>query len=1753
MKYFAQSVLKYLTREIEAGRNSGKLIFVLPSLPPQVVKDIGDGLTRSFFNESELIIKVAAPLALEWDKSDLEGIRGAHRELHTKGWIDEKDNLTGYRNRPTENGRSCIIVLIGVDRVTDAASMADFHHCTLQTVWDQVLSRSFEDWVRRALDKNIGYEEDTVNHFNLILKALVQLVPIDVLQISTLLQELDLSAAQDGYDAVKVLLASFGRFSLPNFRSFTFSSSKAFAHYLGDALDFFDYKPYFEARERRKQLVKIDAFIEQKLANEVSDEIFDASERGAFATDEEFVAAVRSYVDTHDMDAREKLLACDFVRLNDVILDFRATRKSKSAKETVRKLAGGPIEVALTALWITLREFKTKAIKRGDIASEALAIIRFRTIEFKHDFDGTTASEREKSARAYLTRIIGGVDSFLINYIDTTALTGQDRSLTIDSGLGSHTVTCARARSAEPSLRFSVELKGVNWDKPVKQVFAWRLPEHHPYRVADELIHWGEERMHSAGGFCLPAYHHPYHEELIFSKDDDETRRILLQGIREEEDGCSDLLKATELDKRDPLLPGIRKLAHEYCRFLQHAREHGLHDALLKMWEVLRKAYEGVADAYLRTAACAKSPLVTLLYRAFLFVENRSSVELDRWIWEAAESSGVITVLHPALLEMLQAHILYLLSSFSIIAGEELRSPGLNSFKESRWRGYVDLAAVQTPLTGLLENKVRSLDSEVRGSGLIHRIGSIKSTNAPLTTRLLLRYDAFEDEEISDAELFRNSRESQLLERILSDYRALHPHADDGLSIAVYQNQDIQPLVAAVDTYLNKVHSDDKERRYTLSVTVFTESGDDSTVNRWISQWKERWEAAETQSKLKHYRKLDLSVAHRIVSDKSQFVALINTSLDVDIAVLNGFILAGSHDNQFHRVEPFDVTQRILKFPILEKAFCSFHESGKRLQRARVISNRQFSISTRHAEIMERLQRGTFSPDAHHVILGYGDYGPWQEVINALHRHAEWVVCIDPHIDESLIAEKSQEEFETREIIGFGSGVGTHGESNFTISTEQFRLSDILNKLKASISEVYCDWSPETLEAIAKSILAESQKLSGLSLVRATGIGESVRDFMAYSLVRKLLNAHNEVFCDQLVSLDAFHHWFDSAVSQKRPDLLWLTADISENGRLDLDVRLIECKLAKKSESHLNKAWEQLDNGLKHLVSVFRPRVKETRIENARPDARYWWLQLHRLISSKSKITTGTDKQRVLTALERLAEGDFDIRWRAAALTFWTDQEQSEITLSDSWTFSIFGQEMEIGVITAGMEAVRLLCEKNDQFSIPWPNSSVSFCATHETSSNSEDIDEEDGYNEAGNQAEPKKEPAGTVIPPPTSLKDATVSTPLPAAETLTTVSLSIPDRVLLGLTFSGSRTVFWEFGHENLNNRHLLIFGSSGMGKTYAIQCLLYELGRSGQNSLIMDYTNGFSGEQLEREFSDRMQPFQHVVRRHPLTINPFRQQVESVAGELMLESSATTAQRVSGVFSEVYHFGDQQKSALYQAIKDRLDQQHNTKMVLADLIPKLKELSEQKGSVGQAAASVVSKLVPFIDLNPFGNENPEAWEQIFADVAHRCHIIQLAGFLKDAARLVTEFSLIDLYWFYRARGTQHTPHVIVLDEVQNLDHREQSPLAQLLSEGRKFGFSLILATQIMSNLEKDERDRLFNAAHKLFFRPTDTEIRTYAEIAAVTTGEKSDVWVSRLAALKKGECYSLGPSLNEATGKLETKAFHIRITALGERINRV
>lgn len=360
--------------------------------------------------------------------------------------------------------------------------------------------------------------------------------------------------------------------------------------------------------------------------------------------------------------------------------------------------------------------------------------------------------------------------------------------------------------------------------------------------------------------------------------------------------------------------------------------------------------------------------------------------------------------------------------------------------------------------------------------------------------------------------------------------------------------------------------------------------------------------------------------------------------------------------------------------------------------------------------------------------------------------------------------------------------------------------------------------------------------------------------------------------------------------------------------------------------------------------------------------------------------------------------------------------------------------------------------------------------------------------------------------------------------------------RVQIGTDAKHNEPVFWEYGHGSLPNRHLIIFGRSGQGKTYCIQGLLMDMAKNNINSTVIDYTNGFLPDHLESEFLENVTPKTDLVKNKPLDLNPFKKQSQNIGGIPLTDSAYDIATRISSVFNSVYStIGEQQIATLIRTIEEGVElfgDEYDFNKMLSDLL-----------SADKTGEALANKLLPMVKAKIFScKSDSNGWDDIFKSEDSRTRIIQLAGLSPDVWRLATEFILWDLYAFASANGNKNSPLPVVLDEVQNLDHRLESPVGKMLTEGRKYGLSLILATQTLSNLRKDEQDRLFQASHKLFFAPAETEIKKYAEILEVTVkNSKRQDWIDVLSALKKGQCLSVGYHLNGSSLELSVKKVHV------------
>ncbi len=342
--------------------------------------------------------------------------------------------------------------------------------------------------------------------------------------------------------------------------------------------------------------------------------------------------------------------------------------------------------------------------------------------------------------------------------------------------------------------------------------------------------------------------------------------------------------------------------------------------------------------------------------------------------------------------------------------------------------------------------------------------------------------------------------------------------------------------------------------------------------------------------------------------------------------------------------------------------------------------------------------------------------------------------------------------------------------------------------------------------------------------------------------------------------------------------------------------------------------------------------------------------------------------------------------------------------------------------------------------------------------------------------------------------------------------------RVLIGNDRRGI-PAYWEFGHPKLANRHILITGTSGQGKTYAIQTMLYELANQGISSVVFDYTDGFLPGKLEPEFEEALgnKITQKVALISKIPVNPFRlQSIEIPPFGSVSEKSTNVAGRISDILKHVYSFGDQQSASIYAACKLGVDQ-FGSDMNFA----KLRGLLEEAGT--PQSKSVLSKMAQFFDMELFDTSKEFDWREVTQSKGN-VTIIQLTGLDRELQTVVTEIMMWDAWYSLTKFGNKETPFVVVLDEAQNLSFKEKSPAEKILREGRKYGWSAWFATQFLKGaLDSGEISNLQQAAERLYFKPTDEEV---AYVADQISDSKAEIagWFNILKGIQKGQCIVQG-----------------------------
>jgi Predicted ATPase len=1258
-----------------------------------------------------------------------------------------------------------------------------------------------------------------------------------------------------------------------------------------------------------------------------------------------------------------------------------------------------------------------------------------------------------------------------------------------------------------------------------------------------------------------------------------------------------------------------QRLSLAFRAYLEKYKEEGFYPAMLEQQgDYLANAYKAFLSHFLKNNDAFKknNSETNRAIKSFMILDS-SDRKSDDIFNLPLISASALTVLHPALVEMVASQISYLRQQF-VQNIKLLLSSGDKLDKNAMFEKLSDFSKLQSPLPGIL-SEGRQVYTNTFGEGLFYILkgsSSVDETGIPITPDCMSNDDLDEDD-ISDAELTRVSEESALIERLIKEYSECYSFALDSLRIAVLLPQNVQPALAAAFKLMNSGNKSRSQNSIkSLSLLFCIDSDRENQLINWVARAKTYWQ--EQQLKDGATAISQFETGYRVVSSNDMTTELFGNGqtsrLDVDIILLYE---KGKETSECHWINPMSANDIRLRFPLIRKFMPKviYDNATHTDLRSQLISNYQFICYSTYQKYLNALASSNVpwkdpSEQKSAVLFEKYDFSEWTEVLKKSFDSAERVIVIGSNIDKDLI-----ENCGNNTIIGFGSGCGSSADLNYAVATAQRRIVDVSNQIAGKVSALF-RFDKETNDKVMKSVLDACDKMADLSLIRTLNFDEFyIHNFLGYSMIRHLLVPEHadSCFCDVVVSLDSYKHWFVSdRENTKRADLLWVVAYVKKNSEghsvFDIKLTVIESKLAGNvANHHLKKAVSQVYDTLVGFEKHFKPSTGSNDVSY---DSRYWWMQLHRIVTANSSLQGRADyDDEKIEALEYLAEGVYEVSFDHAVMAFETeacmvtsplgvdvydcDYEDKDFT-SKAYVFNMVGIAKFIGEksvldwknLTASLEsgsmpqAVEIsednirADEKKALFAEREEKKTRDFNRGEEVKMIEEELSFIPGFKVAEGEDGFDHGQVGTYVKKTdehTSQPVYTIDTPI--AETSMPESVidieqasGGPDsgsmRILLGKTDRGEE-VYWNYGTDySLINRHMLILGSSGSGKSYAIQAILAELARYQQQSLILDYTDGFVKTQIDASVSRFVK--ESRVRDEKIPINPFVKHIASYGAddmsEPLWEKSFEVSERVANTFKNEYKtIGENQISYLRGFIERGIERDGDSFTVsrlfndIRDFDPKIdRDIYGSKMQIGALAA----KIETFCKYDPFYSEGKESpWSKIFYDKETKTpiSIFQLSTLPQSVQLVIIEFVLWDLWHdLISRRSTVKTPHTVVLDEIQNLSIVGGSPVWKYLKEGRKLGLGLISATQSFKGLggvNSEGADSLFGSATKLFFRPQPNELKTFASLLEKEDSTYSvDSWGRQLNSLGRGECI-----VTSITGDQRVRAKKIKITSLQDR----
>ena len=1621
----------------------------------------------------------------------------------------KNDPLTFFRNQAAASAAgTTLFLLMGAETALDRGSLKDFTHISMNDIVER-LKKDYSIWFTDLHSDFSSDTEKSGNCINNIYKDLFRHINIDAMQLSRFVDDLD----NHDIDTLEVLVehiyGSLQQFwGIPSIRTNIKKPAKKPLKYISNSYQFINNSLTVSSGKRSNLSKKLDKFADDNGIDETAP--FEG-----FSDYAEFRTSLAEFIDSKNINEnRKKFMVTDFGIVSN-ILDLAINDDDpKPVKEKVYKVKGEPLTVYLEMLiysWLRFREKFDHDPLTTEITVTAIRLSNCTSSD--DDDDDTSLSTHFDNICTYM----GG----MLDYIKTKGLSNsnisvsycedKDPFLTDNLDNIKSKLKTIDKWGVDSEIKFEILNVGESKGETRKTEVKWSFSPYANWKNAFSLLRHlctNEQNGISPEAPLLTTCSNM--DELIASECEDEFF-IKLESIR-----CkilSNYSSAVNKTFKECFSGEFALLHQSFSKWTEDVLENGFFSSITSMNELITNYTD-----LLETITKNYSGYTSAVQNKIGYILNIFNIISDSDFLDSAKSSEVIVpAYNPAMLEKIIARNDYIIFSFRDLINH------LDTLKfseiENKFKDFGKLAAITQGVDMIPCGSDKLICRNVWGFYAVYYGENKKS--------YISNIELIPEENDSNADV---SEQSNIILHHIMNYVRTFPSRIDGLNVAFVSPTEIQYVVEGINKVTTELEKKKVNAAIHLKVICF---GGSKNVSGYLKYWLNNYMNKERTVTLKTYLQY-------ISRDKfenelpgllhNQDICFIYDILQTETVQFDQYLSSDKQELEYQVNCQFPMT-------FIPDTISSSHDYKRKVN----ISQLQFIVSKAYTQLTNKVMQPNAVDSQYKVMQVLELQSKQNALLKIAHDSCRWVVCEDRAIDKELLNAD-----DNRRIIGFTTGEGCFGEYNVTVSARYDLLEDIKKMLKQRLIGKFTNWSMARADSSAEYCVNLTESFDGSRILKALNPYDyEIHNFLAYALTVKILGIdkpdNGKYVLRSLINLDNYQHWFKN--NETRPDFMLIEIpnndDIADTDKpLDISIKIIECKMSVNVEGYYDEAFGQVSAALSSFSQYWN-------VHNNGIDRRYWFTQLYRaIVFSKLSLDDNDPKYTAINSkIYNILSGEFNIDWKGEVFAFDLRGEDDNTVQNSDGNF-------DINVHTYGQISIqKMLLPREDGESVEFveidqdtdlDEEEEEFTEEAETApavsfSDSTNTQETPDTASAGDEETPADTDGsnGNDITAATDTNDnETSDSDTPAAETeavsetstaATAVTDEVPDkkrvsdvRIWLGTDMKNGEKIYWEFGNKSLNNRHLLINGNSGCGKTYCIQGLLMSAARQGVSSVVFDYTGGFTLDKLDTTFVDCMGDNiqQRIVYFEGIAVNPFKRGSINVAGKSFKEKDTSIAQRIAEIFKNVYKFGEQQASSVYQAVMTCL-KNHDENMTLRQMDEELDNLK---------AATVRSKILPLIDSDTFVQGEDFDWGNLRDSDVGIIYVVQLDHFPRDIQMLLTEILLWDIWNFCVMTGDETKPFILVMDEAQNLDHGEKSPSAKILTEGRKFGLSGWYATQFMKpQLSDDEIQRLQQSGQKLYFCPPDDGVDTIAKNLDTTPQGKKD-WAARLKKLRKGECVTSG-----------------------------